>query len=181
MASRQVVKAQKISKINIPDIVVSPKKAGKIVPITYKNKSLVFQTPFFEVKGNLRSTDYPNIYQVDTLFKGDTKQKNNECYQFIENTETHIIEQVRQNGSEWFTQKDVIIKPLLRDLDTEKGNYIKWPIDLTNNIFVDEHRQPFEPTKLRDKDLIKLIVEIPHLWVHENQFGLVVVVQKVLV
>jgi len=182
MSNKQVIKAQKISDIKVSDIIVSNKKTGKTVPITYSDTTLVCQTPFLEVKGELIKTPYPNIYQVDTLFKGDSKQKIHKWYQFIENLETHISEQVMNNGSKWFTRKDVVIKSLIRELEAEKGVYfIKWPIDLQTNIFVDEQKNQFNPINLKDKDLIKLIIEVSYLWIDENQCGLAIVVHKILV
>ena len=181
MSNKQVIKAQKISDIKIQDIVIGNKN-NKTVPITCGNKVLVFQTPFLEVKGELRKTSFPNIYQVDTLFKGDSKQKILQWFQFIENIETQVSEQVMNNGSKWFTQKNVIFKPLIRELETEKGVYfIKWPLALQTDIFVDENKNTFNPNNLKDKDLIKLIVEISNLWINENQCGLTAVVQKILV
>lgn len=184
MSNKQVIKAQKISDIKITDIVIGSKKTNKTVPITYngKSKMLVCQTPFLEVKGDLRKTPYPNIYQLDTLFKGDGKLKIHELYQFIEKLETHISEQVMNNGSQWFTQKNIIIKSLIRELDAEKEVYfIKWPINLETNIFVDENKNSFNPSNLKEKDLVKLIIEISNLWVDENQCGLAAHVQKILV
>lgn len=181
-STNQVIKALKISDINIDEILVGTKKINKTVPITLGEKSLIFQTPFIEVTGNLRQTHYPNIYQLDTLFRGDTKQRIQNWYHFIENFETHVSNQVINNDPQWFTQKNVVFKSLIRELDSEKGIFfIKWAIDLKLNIFVDENKNPVNPTNLKDKDLIKLIVEISDLWIHENQCGLAIVVQKILV
>ena len=182
MASKQVIKALKISNIKITDLIVGIKKTNKTVPITLNGKPMVFQTPFLEVRGDLRKTPLPNIHQLDTLFKGDTKQKIQQWYQFVEALESHISEQVINNGSKWFTQKNVIIKSLIREVETDKGVFfIKWLIDLQPGMFVDENKKLFDPTCLHDKDLVKLIVEISSLWIDEKQCGLAVIVQKVLV
>ena len=182
MATKEVIKALKISDIKISDITIGTKKTNKTVPILLGDKLLVCQTPFLEIKGNLRKTPYPNIYQMDTLFRGDTKQKIHQWYNFIENIETHISDLVMNTGSKWFTQKNVIIKSLIRELEPDKGIFfIKWPVDLQTNIFVDENKKAFDPSKLHDKDLVKLIIEISNLWIDGNQCGLAVIVQKVLV
>lgn len=182
MDSKQKIRALKISDVIIDDITVSTKKTNRTVPITYKNGSLVFQTPWLEVRGNFRKTPFPNIYQFDTLFKGDGKQKIHQFYQFIENLETHISNQIISNGSKWFTQKNVVIKSLIRELENDKGVFfIKWPIDLQPNIFIDDQKKSFDPSNLQDKHLVKLIVEISNLWIDENQCGLAVFVQKVMV
>ncbi|XWV25260.1 hypothetical protein QJ856_gp0510 [Tupanvirus deep ocean] len=180
--STEVIKALRICDINVEEVVIGTKKTNRTVPITYKSKPLVFQTPFLEVKGGLRKTAFPNIYQFDTLFKGDTKQKIHNWYQFIENLETHVSNQVVSNGSSWFTQKYVNIKSLIRELDPSKEVFfLKWPVDLKINIFVDENKKPFNPVDLKDGDCVKLIVEISDLWISENNCGLAVIVQKILV
>jgi len=180
--STEVIKALRICDINVEEVVIGTKKTNKTVPITYKSKPLVFQTPFLEVKGGLRKTAFPNLYQFDTLFKGDTKQKIHNWYRFIENLETHVSNHVVSNGSSWFTQKDVNIKSLIRELDpTKEIFFLKWPVDLKTNIFVDENKKPFNPAELKDGDCVKLIVEISDLWVSENNCGLAVIVQKILV
>lgn len=182
MTEKQIVKALKISDIDIEKIIVGTKKTNKTVPITYKEKPLVFQTPFLEITAKPRKTSFQNIYQLDTLFKGDTKQKIDQWYQFIENIETSVSNQVINNGSKWFTQKNVVIKSLIRELDSEKEIYfVKWPIDLKTNIFVDEYKNSFNVENLKEKDLIKLIIELSDLWINENQCGLAIIVQKILV
>ena len=182
MASKQLIKAIKISKININDIVVDKKKVNKIVPIKYKNKSLICQTPFMEVKGELRKTVHENIYILDTLFKGDTKKRITAWYEFIENLENHIIEQVETIGLQWFTQKNVMIKSLIKQDENDKNMYfIKWPINLQNNMFIDENKKPIDPFSIKNKDLVKFIIEISNLWVDDTQFGLAIIIQKVLV
>ncbi len=123
MSAKQVIKALRISDINISEITVGSKKIGKIVPIFYKNKPLIFQTPFIEVIGGLKKTSFDNISQIDTLFKGDNKNKIDAWYQFIENLENHITNQVINVGTNWFTSNNVTIKSLIKSLDTDK-NYI---------------------------------------------------------
>jgi len=153
-----------------------------MVQIVYKSAPLVFQTPFMEVTGQLRKTRYPNIYQLDTLFKGDSKNHMQKWYEFIEELETHIVKQVEQNGSKWFQKKEIVIKSLIKEMETDKGiYYIKWPIDLQTNIFVDEYKKQYNPNNLKSNDLIKLIIEISNLWIDDDQVGLAVIVQKILV
>jgi hypothetical protein len=182
MTTTEVIKALRISDINIEEVAIGVKKNNKTIPILFKNKPLVFQTPFLEVHGTLRKTSFPNIYQLDTLFKGDTEQKIQQWYQFIENLEIHISNQIADNGFDWFTQKHVKVKELIRELDSAKEIYfVKWPIDLKTNIFIDEQKKSFNPSDLKDKDLVKLIIEISDLWINENYCGLAVIVQKILV
>ena len=181
-SSKQVIKANKIGDINIEEIIMASKKIKNKVSITLNENSPVVQTPFLEVTGTLRKTPVPHIYQLDTLFKGDSDRKMNQWYEFIENLETHITNHIMSIGTNWFTQKNVIIKSLIRENENDSNiHFIKWPICLTNNIFIDENKKPFDPSEIKDKDLIKLIIEISDLWVQENQCGLAVIVQKVLV
>lgn len=181
-SSKQVIKANKIRDIIIDEIIMAPKKIKNKVSITLNGKSPVIQTPFLQVTGTLRKTPVPHIYQMDTLFKGDSDKKMNQWYEFIENLETHITNHIMSIGTSWFTEKNVIIKSLIRENDNDSNiHFIKWPICLTNNIFVDENKKPFDPSEIKDGDLIKLIIEISDLWVQENQCGLAVIVQKILV
>ena len=176
------IKANRISDLNVNDVLIGTKKNNRIVPVYYKNGALVFQTPFLEVSGNLRKTHSPNIYQMDTLFKGDTRNKLDLWYQFIDNLETKITEQIENKGQEWFTQNTVVIKTLIRKHENDESlNYIKWPVDLKSNIFIDELKTSFNPADLKNRDLVKLIINIPYLWINNNVFGLAVIVEKILV
>lgn len=180
--AKEVIRASKISDIVIDGVTFGNKKTSTTVPIRWKGQPLVFQTPFIEVIGTLRKTIYPDLYQMDTLFRGDHKKKQQQWYQFIENLETHISILVKNHGTKWFTEKNVNIKSLIRELDPDKGIFfIKWPIDLKTNIFIDEHKNLFNPANIKEKDQIKFIVEISDLWIRENQCGLAVIVQKALV
>ena len=186
--NKNIIKALKISNINVDNIVVGQKKNNKTIPITLSGEDIVCQTPFLEIKGSMRKTSFTNIYQIDTLFKGDDQTKIDQWYQFIENIESKITNQIITKGSKWFTQKDVFIKSLIREQDGDKNQYpknelcfIKWPIDLQMCSFIDEEKKSFNPLDIKDGDCIKLIIEISNLWIDNNQFGLVVVVRKILV
>lgn len=180
MSTKQV-KALNITDINISEINISTKKTNNKVPITLRNKSLIFQTPYLEVTGQLRKTPYPNIYQLDTLFKGESNKKIQQWYQFLENLETHITSQIVNYGSKWFTKKNAIIKSLIRESEQKGSYFVKWVIDFQTNIFIDENKNEFDPNNLKERDLVKMIVKISDLWVQENQCGLAVFVQKVMV
>lgn len=176
------VMALKISNIKIEDVTIDIKKIGKTVPISLSNKPFIFQTPFLEIMGELEDTSYPNIYQLRTLFKGDSTKKIDKWYNFIENLETHIIKQLTDNGAKIFSQKNIVFKPFIRVLDPVAGtSYIKWSIDLQNNVFVDEYKESFSHDNLKQKDFVKIIAEVPYLWIQGNQCGLAIIVQKVLV
>lgn len=180
--SKLTIKALKISNINVSDIIISERKINSSVPISFRNQTLIFQTPFLEVLGGLKKTTYDDIYQLDTLFSGDAKHRINKWYQFLENLENHVSDQAAKNASKWFTKKNVIFKTLVKELESSKGTfYVKWLADSHLNIFITEDKKEFDPVNLKDKDLVKLIVEISELWIHENQYGLKVAVHKVMV
>jgi hypothetical protein len=180
MTSKSVIKALKISNINVEDIKVGPKKTNKKIPISLADKPLVFQTPFFEISNIPAKTDYPNIFQLDTLFKGDSKRKIESWFKFVDTLENYISNQVTNNGSKWFTQKQVQIKSLIREPE-KNVFFMRWLVDLKVCTFVDEKSKQFDPSKLKHNDLIKLIVEIPELWIDNSACRLAVIVQKILV
>lgn len=181
MANKQVIKASKISDIDVDKINIGLKKINKRVPITLNDTSLVFQTPFLEVTGSIEKTTVQNIFQLITLFKGESKHRVGRFRKFIETLETHISRQITQNGSKWFTQEDVIIKSLIREPDNQKTEFVKWVFEMKPNMFIDEQKKPIIPDDLKNGDQIKLIVELSDLWINENQCGFVINVQKILV
>lgn len=188
--SKPTIKALKFTSIKIDDIILSSKKNNKKVQIKYGNDILVFQTPFMEVKKEPRTTLYPDIVKIDTFFKGESKSKIQKWFHFIENLENHIVQQVEQYGSTWFTQKNVIIKSLIRELEPHKIEnddidtsmfFIEWPVDIKGANFIDEHKKPFDFSNLKEGDLVKFIIEISNLWIDKNQFGLIFIIKKVMV
>lgn len=175
------IKALKISKINLNSIKIATKKVNKKVSILYNNKVLYFQTPFLNVSGELKKTPLSTIYQLDTLIT-DKNIKSKQLYEFIDILENNIMDQIINIGSKWFTGDNASIKSLIRDFDPKNNIFfIKWLIDLKNNIFINELKQPFDPNLLKTGDQIKLIIEIPSLWINENQCGLAPIIHKILV
>lgn len=181
--SRELIKASKISQINADDIKIGSKKINKKVPVRYHDKPLVIQTPLLEVMGPLKKTSHPNIYQMETLFRGDTKNKIDEWYDFIENIETNVSAQITNNATEWFAPcKNINFNSLIKDDKLPNDIfYTRWLVKLETNIFVDDDKKSFNPSLLKDKDLAKLIVEVPDLWIEENQCGLATIVQKIMI
>lgn len=175
----EVIKASRISDVNIDDISLSHIKQNKIVPILYQQKKpLIFQTPFLEIQDAVSTTKQLGTNQFITTFSGDTKRRINNFFQFIESIETHIENHVKKNGGGWFAQKEISMTSLIR----ENGGplYIKWPFDI-NTSFIDEKKQPCDFESIKKKDRVKIIVELSALWIDKNQFGLAFDVQKVLV
>lgn len=175
----RVIKAHRISDINVEDITFGHKRNNKI-PIYLSDKPLVFQTPFLEVTGQVNETSLPNIFQLCTLFEGTSKQRIIQWYNFIVNMETYIGKQAEINGNQWFTQQNVSFKSMIKDLSSEKDMFIKWAISESCGV-VDGNKNSLELMSIKDHDLIKLIVEISDLWTNESQCGLVFLVQKIMV
>lgn len=178
--TEDVIRALRISDINIQDVVVGPKKRGSKTVLKYNNKPLIFQIPFLEVRGGLRETVHPGLYQLDTMFKGDSKTKIQQFVDFIENIENEIVEQVSNVGTEWFESDTINIKSLIRE--TENNDlFIRWTIHVKQGIFIDENRNDIDPHSIKPHDRVKLIVEIAGLWISTNTFGIIIIVQKALV
>lgn len=182
------ITASRIIDINFSNIKLGNTKKNKKVPIRYGNNALIIQTPFLHVKDSMKSTPHPNIITIETLFEGQSNKKTNEWYLFVEKLETIISEQVIEYGSKWFDDKNVSFKSLIKEHDNtdkdkhdNKKSFIRWPISLTSNIFMDENKSTFDVVNLKERDYIKLIVEIPDLWIEGNQFGLVIIVHKIMV
>lgn len=181
MTNKQVIRALKISDINVNDIRLSPHKTNKRVPISYNGEPLVFQTPYLRMSCDPIKTRYPDMYEIHTLFEGDTKEKIKQWFNFLESFEGNVSMQADKHLDEWFLNKKITVKSFIREQDGDKPlYYIKWAIDFKID-FLDPDKNDFDPLSLREGDLVRLIVSIDNLWISEDQCGLYVVVQKVMV
>lgn len=179
MKSADIIQALKISDINISSILVANAVKNKRVKITYQNKPLICQTPFLEVQTAVTESVLSEIKQFNTIFSGDTKRRINAFYQFIEKLELYIENQVAKNGNKWFPQTNIILKSLIRE--NADINFIRWPFDIKKVQFIDESKHKFDFDKIKPKDLVKIILEISDLWIDRDQFGLIVITQKIMV
>ena len=197
----QVTRAVKFYKIDIPDLVFLTKKYNSRIPLLYKNKSLVFQSPFLELIDHnpikpiklLTEDASQNIdiseclHHMDTFFKGDSKRKINRWLSFIDNLEIMAINHVKTNGAEWFTNptnSKISYKNFIKDSENKDSfKYIKWIIQIKPDLFVDTNDSVVDYGQIKQKDRVKLLIEIPAIWINQykNQFGLLVVVHKVMV
>lgn len=183
MENTQRIKAHKISDINQKEIILHATNKKKTVPVTYGDRPFVIQTPFLEVTSDkLRPTAFPHINQLDTVFKGDTKIKTDQFFSFIEKSESNVCAQVSKKCAKWFEKKNITFKSLIRESDLNKNMYyIKWPIEMKEDMFITEHGEPFDPKKLKEKDCVRFIVEFPNIWIDEERIGYAYVVRKVMV
>lgn len=180
MSNNQVCKALKIENIDLADVVVGEKN-GKKIPITINGEQLIFQSSFLCVKSKLRKTDKPNISQMDTNFTGLNQKKVNQFYDFIEKFEDYVLRRVKIQAEYWPNFSNLNVKSLIRGCGDEE-NTIRWIFLDTKTKFVDENRNDYDPQDINENDFIKLIVEIPYLWVDDNgNGGFVIIVHKVLV
>ena len=178
MSNKQLVRALKISSINISDIVIGTKKINKKVSITYQGKPLVFQTPYLKVSGKPIKTINQNFMEINTLFEGDSKEKIDEWFNFVDSLENNISIQIEKHIDDWFSNSRITIKSLIRG--TDNNLYIKWIVGC-NHGFVDDNNKYFDPQNLKEGNLIRMIVSAENLWINENQCGLYIIVPKLMV
>jgi hypothetical protein len=177
MSNKQLVRALKISSINISDIVIGTKKINRKVSITYQGKPLVFQTPYLKVSGKPTKTANQNFMEINTLFEGDSREKIDEWFNFIDNLENSISVQIEKHIEEWFSNTNITIKSLIRGTDIL---YIKWIVGC-NHGFIDDNNKYFDPQNLKEGNLIRMVVSAENLWINENQCGLYIIVPKLMV
>lgn len=175
------VKANRLVDLDLDLLTIDGNlNANGNINIRYDHNNLVFQTPYMNVYGDLRQTSFEGVYQLDTLFTGDTSSKNRMFFDFIEQLEAKLTDYIARHGSGWFDNNCVNIKSLIRE-SSENNYYIKWPIYLNKDIFVDENRRKISPDNITKSTCVKLIVEIPGIWRKSSECGLALVVRKVLV
>jgi len=179
MTSKQTIKALRLVNINISDIILNSIKNNKSCALKYKNKPLILQTPYLKVKDSVRKTNHENLYIIDTLMETYPLSNVNKWSKFIDDLENHISMQVGNIGKSWFTQNNIILKSLIK---TSENNvpYIKWPINFSKSIFIDENKNNINPNNIKAGDYLKFIIEFSNIWIDENKFGLAIVVHKIL-
>lgn len=178
----QPIKSLSISKINLNEIKLKTLRKDKSVPITHQGKLLTFHTPFINIsEAALQKTKFPNISQLDTLFDDKVMP----FHKFIEALENKISQEVRKQGSSWFTEKNVGLRSLVKKIDQQKkdsgieNECINWPIDMVHCEFVDENGEEAEPEF--DNVMVRILVDVPHIWINRNLFGLAVIVRMVMI
>jgi len=170
------------AKVNTIEVKIGSLQKNQSVPVIYNKDSLRFHTPFLKPSTEgLLKTDFPNIRQINTLFDSTNDDA---FYNFIEELENRISNEVGKNAKGWFTEKNVGLRSLGKKIDqqgdSEKENiYIGWPINMLQCEFVDENNDTYEGDF--DDILVKILVEIPNIWINPNLFGLTVIIKKIMV
>lgn len=180
MTSKQTIKALRLSNINIQDITLNTKKNNKFCSLKHKNRPLILQTPYLKVKDSVKKTNQPNLYIIDTLMETYPITNASKWIKFIDDLESHISNQVSINGKSWFNQTNIIFKSLIKTND-ENIQYIKWPLNITKSVIIDENKNSVMPSTIKAGDYLKFIIEFSNIWIDENKFGLALVVHKILI
>lgn len=128
----------------------------------------------------MKATKIKDTNLLVTLLQGESKKQVNKFYQFIEQLETRITKLIKDSGATWSTQKNLIMRSVIRDSDN-KILYVEWPISMLDTIFIDSDNKEFNSSEIEHDDLVKFIVETPFLWINDNHFGLAMIVKKVMV
>lgn len=179
--NKPIIKALNISNVVISNVVVANKLRNKKAPIHYNDGKLVFQTPYLTANSILVQTSTPNIYQFDTVFKGKSKKRCKELFEFIDTLESDIANKIIRNGMNWFTTSDISIKSLIRQ-NNDETFFIRWLLDLSSCVFIDDSKNQINPHESLDvKDLVRFIVEVKGAFVQDNKIGLAVIVHKIRV
>uniref|UniRef100_A0A6C0LTD7 Uncharacterized protein n=1 Tax=viral metagenome TaxID=1070528 RepID=A0A6C0LTD7_9ZZZZ len=179
---QQTIKALQIKNINLDDVKIGNSTHSKIIAIKYLSKNLVCQTPYLEIKQGITKTNLPGVHELSVYFKGESKKKTDKFYKFIDNLESHIIKLISDIGNQWFDNRDVNFKTLIREDGIDKNNYyLKLPVRIESISFIDEEDRSISPINLKSKDQLKFILEFSNLWIDNNILGLTVVIYKVKV
>ena len=172
-------KATSFYKINMVDINVKKPQKNKIIPLIYNNDELVFKTPYFKMPNDgFQKTKFPDISQLSIEFENKTKI--NKFLKFIDELEEHISKLIIDNGSKWFTQKNIILRSFIKNFNDNKTG-IMLPVNNNECLIHDTDDNSMYYDDIDKTDLIKFIIKVPHLWINNNQFGLVVIIDKILV
>lgn len=171
-------KALRISKFKVRNLSYKDAKKTKI-EMNYDQKSLVLQTPFLPVVEMISETSINNMCQLTTEITESSKDIK-EFVKVIGQIEEHSIEHVVKNGRSLFKERDVSFIELIRENKLQNTQNIKWIFNKADVEFIDESKQSFDLKNITSDYLIKLIVEIPYLWINstEGQFGLATMVLK---
>ena len=153
-------------------IIISRRDNRRLIPAIYRNEPLPIESPYVQTETDLVKTEFPDIYQIDTLFVSDSKSKSKmrKWFDFNERLESQMSTLVAEQGANWFTGTDVCCKSLIREKDGVC--YIRWPVNLRTCQFVDERGNTIDPSQIRKGDFIKMVILVPDIWIRANCYGI---------
>lgn len=177
------IKAVRFSKINLEFLQVAKKKNSRFTEIYLdsngERKRLITQTPYLEIS-SLNDTKTNSFGEMNTIFIGESTEKVKRFSDFTSSLQTKIIKQVSKIGDGWFEGKNVTFKTMIKTEESQQ-DYIRWPYMLNKNIFVDVKNNMIKFSDIKQGDLAKILFEISGLWFSNNQFGLVIIVHKIMI
>ena len=168
MPNRQ--SALSVSEICIDDIVFGKRK-GNRVPLYYKKRPLLFQTPFLKVQDQPRFLN--EIMDLTTKLDGSSKEKLDSLFELIEGLEDKVTS-LALNNPDWFNVENLELKPLVKNKNNRPDTfYIRWPVPLHPKlVVVPGETMNYNPQDIQVGDKVRIIAECSHVWIEQNVFGL---------
>lgn len=182
--NKKTVKALRVKNVDAKKFSLG-KIQEKFVPVLYNNNTFVCQTPLLEVIEDIKIGQH-SLIELNTLFKGDRKNRIHSFFNMIDKIECRMIDLITKHGK-WFTKDKttdtikVTNKSLVREIPNDGTTFIRWPLNVTEDMFVNKTNTKVSYDSIKKGCLVKIIFELPFLWIKEQQYGLFVRVQKVMV
>ena len=172
-----------IKDIDLDNIVYTKCKMNqnkKIILIKYNEgelKNFVIQTP--TILNLYKAKKYNNYSEIELGLIGDeTQSKVNKFINFIENLETKVKKDARENCSKWFDlekNNTLDFHNIIRDSDDYEKGTIKLKI-LNDNIFKTKlllNNKNININEINSNLWCKIILEFYAVWINsDNEFGL---------
>ena len=171
----------KISDINVEKIFYKNIKESsnkKIIFIKYKEdllKNMVFQLP------TLNNTFDLNNNEMDITIDGDYEDKTQKIIDLFNLIDTKIVNDAKKNANSWFDHIEDKTKinyhHILRNKNNDKYSLKLKIIDSkdfkTNLILNNDEEDKIQLENLPHGGSLKLVLECYAIWIHGNNFGLI--------
>jgi len=81
----------------------------------------------------------------------------------------------------WFSENsNITMKSLVKS--GSKYEYVKWPISIKNeDVCTYDNRMPCDPDNIDFNSEVRFIVEVPYMWIKNDNCGLFVVIRKIVI
>ena len=196
--SRKVMKASEVNmdKIHFQDPKILD-NGGKMVFLSYDDKTLLVQTPIMKLPWNMKKDEYDgNVkYTLDLQFQNtDNNPEIKEFHNLLEDFDEKLIEMGVNNSMSWFKKKNIkkdvckelINSHIIRSKDKETGEVDgKWPdrikvkIPNRNGVFVskviDVDKNIVEDSEYENKLVkgceVRAILEYGGVWLAGSKYG----------